>query len=84
MSATNLTAEKSRLAQLIDNHVGRFPETLIGEDDIEALKMLMESTTAVLMGYLSLQLPGLYRYAKLLESLSQGIADGKIEAPADH
>ncbi len=87
----NLTAEQSQLALLIDNHVGRFPNTPLGEEQLlatvydymEAFKMLMESTTTVQMDYLTQQYPGFYRYAKLLESLAQGIADGVIDVPAD-
>ena len=91
MSAMNLTAEQRHLAQLIDDHVNKFPVTSVGDEQLlvtvydymEAFKMLMDSTTAPQMDYLTLQFPGFYRYAKLLESLAQGISDGVIEVPAD-
>ncbi|WP_289245279.1 arylsulfatase regulator [uncultured Methylophaga sp.] len=92
MPAMNLTAEQRQLVLLIDNHVGRFPETPLGDEQLlvtvydymEAFKMLMDSTTTVQIDYLSQHFPGFYRYAKLLESLAQGIADGVIDVPADH
>ncbi|WP_236075106.1 arylsulfatase regulator [Teredinibacter purpureus] len=71
--------------------MNKFPATSVGDEQLlvtvydymEAFKMLMDSTTAPQMDYLTLQFPGFYRYAKLLESLAQGISDGVIEVPAD-
>ncbi|EZG77277.1 hypothetical protein BX85_01615 [Escherichia coli O26:H11 str. 2010C-5028] len=36
------------------------------------------------MDYIFLQYPGYFRFAKWMERLAQGIADGVIEVPKDH
>ncbi|EBA7283890.1 arylsulfatase [Salmonella enterica subsp. enterica serovar Urbana] len=36
------------------------------------------------MDYICLQYPGYFRFAKWMERLAQGIADGAIEVPKDH
>lgn len=38
----------------------------------------------VQMDYICLQYPGYFRFAKWMERLAQGIADGAIEVPKDH
>jgi len=88
----NLTAEQRQLALLIDYHVGQFPNTPLGDEQLlltvydymEAFKMLMDSTTTFQIDYLTQRYPGFYRYTKLLESIAQGIAGGVIDVPTDH
>ncbi|GAB8160695.1 hypothetical protein OkiPb00232_44990 [Escherichia coli] len=47
-------------------------------------KRVMDSTSKVQMDYICLQYPGYLRFAKWMERLAQGIADGVIEVPKDH
>ncbi|MGS5206466.1 arylsulfatase [Escherichia coli] len=47
-------------------------------------KRVMDSTSKVQMDYICLQYPGYFRFAKWMERLAQGIADGVIEVPKDH
>lgn len=87
-----LTAEQLQLATLIDAHVNRYPDDVTGDehllptiyDYMDAFKRIMDSTTSVQMDYLCLQYPGFYRFAKLLESIAEGISDGTIAVPKDH
>lgn len=51
---------------------------------MEAFKRVMESASKVQMDYIFLQYPGYLRFAKWMERLAQGIADGVIEVPKDH
>ncbi|MCP4431127.1 MAG: arylsulfatase regulator [Gammaproteobacteria bacterium] len=88
----DLTAEQIQLATMIDAHVNKYPESQLGDehllrstfDYMDAFKRIMDSSTSVQMEYLCQQYDGFYRFAKLLESLAQGIADGDIEVPKDH
>lgn len=88
----NLSAEQPHLAKLIDTHVRRYPDTDLGTehllptiyDYMEAFKRIIDSTTSVQMDYLCQQYAGFYRFAKLLESMAQGISDGVIDVPKDH
>ncbi|EOA7190644.1 arylsulfatase, partial [Shigella flexneri] len=45
---------------------------------------VMDSTSKVQMDYICLQYPGYFRFAKWMERLAQGIADGVTEVPKDH
>jgi hypothetical protein len=36
------------------------------------------------MDWLIGQYPGFYRFAKILEVMAEGVADGTIEVPQDH
>lgn len=51
---------------------------------MDAFKRVMDSTSKVQMDYIFLQYPGYFRFAKWMERLAQGIADGVIEVPKDH
>ncbi|WP_261791546.1 hypothetical protein [Candidatus Erwinia dacicola] len=51
---------------------------------MDAFKRVMDSTSKIQMDYICLQYPGYYRFAKWMERLAQGIADGVIEVPKDH
>lgn len=53
-------------------------------DYMEAFKQVMDSTSKVQMDYICLQYPGYFRFAKWMERLAQGVADGVIEVPKDH
>jgi hypothetical protein len=85
----HLTAEPLHLAKLIDAHVRQYPDNPLGTEQLlttiydymAAFKRIMDSTTSVQMDYLCQQYPGFYRFAKLLESLAQGISDGAIDVP---
>ncbi|CAI1954178.1 MULTISPECIES: arylsulfatase regulator [Serratia] len=88
----NLTADQQQLAKIVDNYACRFPLTENGDSQLfqggldypEALKKVLDSTSKVQMHYISLQYPGFLRFAKLMELLAQGIADGVIQIPKDH
>ncbi|EMD2586636.1 arylsulfatase [Salmonella enterica] len=44
----------------------------------------MDSTSNVQMATYCHQYPGYFRFAKWMERLTQGIADGVIEVPKEH
>jgi len=52
-------------------------------DYMDAFKRVMDSTSKVQMDT-SAQYPGYFRFAKWMERLAQGIADGVIEVPKAH
>ena len=88
----NLTTEQRQLAKIVHDYASRFPLTEDGDaqllqgcyDYMEAFKRVMDSTSKVQMDYICLQYPGYFRFAKWMERLAQGIADGVIEVPKDH
>ncbi|HAT1615716.1 TPA: arylsulfatase [Raoultella ornithinolytica] len=51
---------------------------------MEAFKRVMDSASKIQMDYFFLQYPGYFRFAKWMERLAQGIADGVIEVPKEH
>lgn len=51
---------------------------------LDAFKRVMDSASKVQMDYICLQYHGYFRFAKWMERLAQGIADGVIEVPKDH
>ena len=53
-------------------------------DYMDAFKRVLDSSTRVQMDYLYQRYDGFYRFAKLLEVMAQGIADGVIDVPKDH
>ena len=81
--------KKIRLATLIDKHVNQIIEN--GGDDEELLvsmydhmgtfKQLLDSCTSGEMDELCQKYDGFYRFAKLLEVLAEGIANGAIPVP---
>ena len=84
-----LTAEQTRLAVLIDTHVrevlahGGGDEAVLMSmaDCMGTFKQLLDTCTGVEMDALCDRYDGLYRYAKLLEMLAGGIADGSMPVP---
>lgn len=92
MPAIALSAEQLQLVKIIDDHTCRFPNTEIGEanllqscyDYMDVFKWVMDSTSRIQMDYICQQYDGFYRFAKLMESLACGIADGIIDVPKDH
>ena len=85
----SFTAEQARLAVLIDTHVtqvlanGGGDEALLVSlvDYMGTFKQLLETCTSAELNALCDQYEGLYRFAKLLEMLAAGIADGSIPGP---
>ena len=92
MSAIELSAEQLQLIKIVNDHALRFPHTEIGDaellqtcyDYMDAFKRVMDSTSRIQMDYVCQQYHGFYRFAKLMEKLARGIADGIIEVPKDH
>ncbi|TPW39324.1 arylsulfatase regulator [Serratia sp. SRS-8-S-2018] len=88
----DLTAEQQQLAKIVHDYACRFPLTENGDaqflqgcyDYMDAFKRVMDSASKVQMDYICQQYPGYYRFAKWMERLAQGIADGVIEVPKDH
>ncbi|MFV8798192.1 arylsulfatase regulator [Yersinia enterocolitica] len=84
----DLTAEQQQLAKIVHDYASQFPPTENGDaqllqgcyDYMEAL----DSASKVQMDYICQQYPGYLRFAKWMERLAQGIADGVIEVPKDH
>jgi hypothetical protein len=84
-----LTEEQTRLAVIIDTHVrevlaqGGGDEALLMSmaDSMGTFTQLLDTCTSAEMDALCDRYDGLYRYAKLLEMLAGGIADGSIPVP---
>ena len=83
------TAQQTRLAMMIDTHVmqvlaeGGGDEVLLLSlaDHIGTFKQLLETCTSAELNALCDRYAGLYRFALLLETLAQGLADGSIPVP---
>jgi len=88
----NIGAEQRQIASIIHNHVIKYTDNDQGTehllvtiyDYMEGFKTVMDTSSSVQMDYLCQQYPGFYRFAKLMELMAQGIADGVIEVPKDH
>ena len=83
-----LTEEHIRLAETIDRHVkhtlvsGGTEELLVSMFDYMGMfKQLLDTCSSEDMDVLCTRYDGFYRFAKLLENLAQGIADGTIPVP---
>ena len=84
-----LTALQTRLAETIDTHVrqvfahGGGDEALLLSmaDYMPTFKQLLDTCTGAEMDALCDRYDGFYRFAKLLEMLAGGIADGSISVP---
>ena len=84
-----LTQEQTRLATTRDKHVkrtivfGGTDEDLLVSmyDYMDPFKQLLDSSTQHEMDELCQRYDGFYRFAKLLERLAEGIANGTIPVP---
>jgi hypothetical protein len=84
-----LSAEQHQISKRIHLHVIQFPENdsgteqLLGTiyDYMAGFKVILDSADKIQLDMLFNQYPGVYRFAKLLEGLAQGIASGKIDIP---
>ena len=87
------TQKHQQQAQTIDDFVNTIAQQ--GGGDIALLaasfpeqtttfKELLDTTTHAQMDALCERYPGFYRFAKLVESIAQGIHDGTIEVPTVH
>lgn len=87
-----LTAEQQQLAKIVHDYTCRYPLTENDDgqllqgcyDYMEAFKQVLDSSSKVQMDYICQQYPGVFRFAKLMELLAQGISDGVIKVPKDH
>jgi hypothetical protein len=86
-----LTEQHMRLAVTIDRHVnqvlanGGGDEALLRSmaDHMATFKQLLDICSREEMNLLCQRYDGFYRFAKLLETLAQGIADGTIPVPPE-
>lgn len=84
-----LTKQQTRLASTIDTHVKRVLAHGGGDkallvslaDYMGTFKQLMDMSTGEEMNALCQRYDGFYRFAKLLERLAEGIANGSISVP---
>ena len=84
-----LTEQQTRLACAIDTHVKRVLARGGGDEALlvslaghmGTFKQLMDTSTGEEMDALCQRYDGFYRFAKLLELLAEGIADGSIPVP---
>jgi hypothetical protein len=84
-----LSEQHTRLAVTIDTHIkhvlagGGGEKTLLVSmaDDMPTFKQLLDTCTGADMDALCERYDGFYRFAKLLEMLAGGIADGNIPVP---
>ena len=85
----SLTAQQTRLAETIDTHVtqilahggGDAALLLSLADYMPTFKQLLDTCTGAEMDILCTRYDGFYRFAKLLEMLAEGIANGSIPLP---
>ncbi|MHB9513471.1 arylsulfatase regulator [Pseudomonas amygdali] len=88
----DLSAEQHQLAKVVHDYASRFPSTESGDsqllqgcyDYMMVFKQVLDSSSKIQMDYICLQYPGLFRFAKIMELLAQGIADGVIQVPKEH
>jgi hypothetical protein len=86
-----LTEQHIRLAVTIDRHVNQVLANGGGDealsrsmaDHMSTFKQLLDTCSREEMDLLCQRDDGFYRFAKLLETLAQGIADGTIPVPPD-
>ena len=84
-----LSEQQTRLAVTIDTHVrevlaqGGGDEAFLMSmvDSMGTFKQLLDTCTGAEMDALCERYDGFYRFAKLLEMLAGGIADGSIPVP---
>ncbi len=84
-----LTEKQTHLATLIDKHVkqiinngGDDEELLVSmSDHMGTFKQLLDSCTSQEIDELCQRYDGFYHFAKLLEMLAEGIANGTIPVP---
>ena len=85
-----LTNKQKQLAQGIDAFVKTIEQQGGSETELLAasfpeqtttFKELLDTTTTEQMDALCELYPGFYRFAKLVESIAQGIQDGTLEVP---
>jgi hypothetical protein len=80
------------MVKIIDDHAAKFPFSEVGNEQLlqtcydymAAFKQVIDGTSKSQLDYICLHYEGFYRFAKLMEMLAQGIADGVIEVPKDH
>ena len=77
MSAVELNAEQLQMVEIIHNHARRFPCNETG--DAQLLQTCYDDMDDICHRY-----DGFYRFAKLMEMLAWGIADGIVDVPKDH
>ena len=91
MSLINLTLEQ-QMIKIIDDHTSQFILLEAGDEQLlqtcydymAAFKQVIDSTSKHQLNDVCQQHKGFYRFSKLMEVLSQGIANGVIEVPKDH
>jgi hypothetical protein len=92
MATLGLSAEQQQFVTSINNYANQFPVSEAGEekmlescyDYMEVFKRIMDSCSKPQMDFICQQYNGFYRFAKLMERLAQGIANGSIEVPERH
>ena len=85
------TSEHHQLAKAIHDHVTHVVATGGGDeqllvsmaDHMSTFKRLLDTCSTAQMDALCDRYSGFFRFAKLLENLAQGIADGTIPVPPE-
>jgi hypothetical protein len=88
----SLTPQQKQLAETIEHFVQTIESQGGGDEEIvtqafdymATCKKLLDTTTHEQMDQLCETYPGLYRFAKLMEHIAQGIQDGTIRVPKVH
>ncbi|WP_387692409.1 arylsulfatase regulator [Photorhabdus sp. RM71S] len=92
MSVAGLSAEQLQRVKRIHDYATRFPLTETGDmqllktcyDYMGIFKQVTDSTSTAQLDDICQQYTGFFRFAKLMEMLAQGIAEGIIDVPRDH
>ncbi len=83
------TKKQVQLAQIIDRFVKTIEQNGGGDHELltsgfthmATFKELMDMSSSDQMNALCITYPGFYRFAKLIESIAQGLHDGTISVP---
>ncbi|WP_338885858.1 MULTISPECIES: arylsulfatase regulator [Xenorhabdus] len=92
MSVAGLSAEQLQRVKRIHEYAPRFPLTETDDaqllktcyDYMDTFKQVIDSASTARLDDICPQYTGFFQFAKLMEMLAQGIAEGIIDVPRDH
>lgn len=87
-----LSVEQLQLAKLIQDYANSFHLSVIGDekllqkchDYIDAFKQMLGSSSRIQIDYICQQYSGFFCFARIMEIVAQGIADGVIKSLQDY
>lgn len=87
-----INAEHQQIARIIHDHVNRFPDNDRGNESLlrtiydfmDGFKLILDGVNEHQLDLLCTRYPGFLRFARILEIMADGVADGTIPVPPDH